>query len=107
MCSANEEEDTRDFTVRETERLKFITGRGAEDKVKDHKDKDKEEEVEEEVEGEEVVKKEILPPSLILYNKYKALEDEVLTKVGMRKTETETSRRASKQAANLKSLLKP
>ena len=85
--SASEEEDTRDFTVRETERLKFITGRGEEEKAEEKdKDKDREEvEEEEEEEGEEYERKEVLPPSLILFNKYKALEEEVLAKVGMSK----------------------
>ena len=73
--SASEEEDTRDFTVRETERLKFITGRGEEEKAEE-KDREKDrEEVEEEEEGEENERKEVLPPSLILFNKYKALEE--------------------------------
>ena len=40
FLSASEEEDTRDFTVRETERLKFITGRGEEEKTEE-KDKNK------------------------------------------------------------------
>ena len=74
--SASEEEDTRDFTVRETERLKFITGRGEEEKAEEkEKDKDREEVEEEEEEGEENERKEVLPPSLILFNKYKALEE--------------------------------
>ena len=104
--SASEEEDTRDFTVRETERLKFITGRGEEEKTEEkdkNKDKDKGidevEEEEEEVEGEENERKEVLPPSLILYNKYKALEEEVLAKVGMTKKDRTT--------AQLTSLLRP
>ena len=100
--SASEEADTRDFTVRETERLKFITGRGAEEKEEEKKEKDKEEVEDEEGEGE-VEKKEILPPSLILFNKYKALEQEVLAKVGM----TKKTMGPAKQIANLKALLKP
>ena len=73
--------------MRETERLKFITGRGEEEKAEEKdKDKDREEvEEEEEEEGEEYERKEVLPPSLILFNKYKALEEEVLAKVGMSK----------------------
>ena len=73
--SASEEEDTRDFTVRETERLKFITGRGEEKADEKDKEKDREEVEEEEEEGEENERKEVLPPSLILFNKYKALEE--------------------------------
>ena len=98
--SASEEEDTRDFTVRETERLKFITGRGEEEKAEDKdKDKEREEVEEEEEEGEENERKEVLPPSLILFNKYKALEEEVLAKVGMTKKDRTT--------AHLTSLLRP
>jgi hypothetical protein len=63
--------------VRETERLKFITGRGEEEKAEEkEKEKEREEaEEEEEEEGEENNRKEVLPPSLILFNKYKALEE--------------------------------
>ena len=104
--SASEEEDTRDFTIRETERLKFITGRGEEEKAEDKdKDKDQEEvEEEEEGEGEENERKEVLPPSLILFNKYKALEEEVLAKVGMTKKERTT---AHLNQSHPTSLLKP
>jgi len=102
--SGNEEEDMRDFTVRETERLKFVTGRSGEETQEEVKEKEKVAEVEEEGADDEE-KKEALDPSLILYNKYKALEEEVLAKVGIKKGEMD--RRSSKQAANLKSLLKP
>ena len=62
--------------MRETERLKFITGRGEEEKAEEKdKEKEREEVEEEEEEGEENNRKEVLPPSLILFNKYKALEE--------------------------------
>ena len=104
LFSESEEADTRDFTVRETERLKFITGRGSEDK-KEEREKEREDEVEEDG-GEEVEKKEILPPSLILYNKYKVLEEEVLAKVGMTKKDKEDLAKRQALGANLKNLLK-
>jgi hypothetical protein len=105
--SSSEEADTRDFTVRETERLKFITGRGAEEK-EDEKGKGREEEEEVEEGGEEVERKEVLSPSLILFNAYSALEEEVLAKVGMTKRQkSQQERRASGLTTSLKSLLKP
>ena len=96
-----EEEDTRDFTIRETERLKFITSRSvtteSENKAekkekKGEKAKGKEEEEEE---PEEEVKEEELSPSQKLYNHYLELEEETLIKIGFRQPKVEEKRKTS------------
>eukprot|EP00090_Calanus_glacialis_P021332 TRINITY_DN32910_c0_g1_i1.p1 TRINITY_DN32910_c0_g1~~TRINITY_DN32910_c0_g1_i1.p1 ORF type:complete len:311 (-),score=94.34 TRINITY_DN32910_c0_g1_i1:67-999(-) len=88
--TSTEESDTRDFTIRETERLKFITGRsvGSEDDSKSDKKSEKGDKEEDEENGAEEEKEEELSPSAILYNRYKKMEAEVLAKVGMTKKAT-------------------
>ena len=115
---ASEEEDTRDFTLRETERLKFITGRsvGTEEEAKkdEKKDQKSDKEQSEEVEVEEK-KEEELTPGEKLYNHYMQLEDEVLIKMGLRQAKVEErrksslggDRRKSSTAAVMKGFLKP
>ena len=71
---ASEEEDTRDFTLRETERLKFITERsvGAGEEADKKKEKDKKgggEEPEAEEAADETKEEEITPEQQ-LYNHY-------------------------------------
>ena len=99
-----EESDTRDFTIRETERLKFITGRsvGSEEESKSDKKSEKgDKEEDEENGGTEEQKEEELSPSMILYNRYKKMEAEVLAKVGM------TKKASSNGNGNGKKVMKP
>ena len=126
---ASEEEDTRDFSLRETERLKFITersvGAGDEGDKKDKKDKKGEMEEPEAEEAEET-KEEELTPQQQLYNHYlkvgslkapksinsylsfiSQLEDEVLVKMGIRKAKVEQGRKSSIGADRRKSSLSP
>ena len=97
--SASEEEDTRDFTMRETERLKFITGRAVGDDddaaASDKKDKKTAQGKEEEEEETEEQKEEELTPEQKLLNYYLAMEDEVLIKMGLRKPKLEERRKSS------------
>jgi len=111
---ATEEEDTRDFTLRETERLKFITGRsvGSEEEKKsskgDKKDKKGEKDKEKEEEEEIVEKKEEeLTPEQKLYNYYLQVEDEMLIKIGIRKPRSEERRKSSIGGDRRKSSINP
>ena len=71
---ASEEEDTRDFTLRETERLKFITersvGAGEEGDKKKEKDKKGGGEEHETEEAADESKEEEITPQQQLYNHY-------------------------------------
>ena len=71
---ASEEEDTRDFTLRETERLKFITersvGAGEEGDKKKEKDKKGGGEEPEAEEAADEAKEEEITPQQQLYNHY-------------------------------------
>ena len=94
--TSTEESDTRDFTIRETERLKFITGRsvGSEDDAKSEKKSDKgDKSIDDEENGVDEEKEEELSPSVILYNRYKKMEQEVLAKVGMTKKPLDDAKR--------------
>merc|ERR1711915_220415 len=95
--TSTEESDTRDFTIRETERLKFITGRSveSEEDAKSEKKSEKGEKEEEEEKGVEEEKEEELSPSVLLYNRYKKMEEEILIKVGMMKKPEVVERKKS------------
>ena len=108
--------------MRETERLKFITGRSvaSDEDAKSEKKSEKGEKaaVEEEESEEKEEKEEELSPSLQLYNKYLKLEDEVLIKVGLRQPKVEEKkksiaeierdrRKSSVKPPELKKFLKP
>ena len=98
---ATEEADTRDFTLRETERLKFITGRGGgsgeeEAATRADKKEKKGEKAEEEREEEaEESNEEQLSPQQKLYQHYLQLEEEVLIKMGLRQAKVEEKRKSS------------
>ena len=117
--AATEESDTRDFTIRETERLKFITSRSVttEEETKTEKKEKKGEKIKgkEEEEPEEEAKEEELSPSQKLYNQYLELEEEVLIKIGLRQPKVEEKRKTSLMGGDrrksslspLKGFLKP
>ena len=109
---ASEEADTRDFTLRETERLKFITGRSTEadqetavKSSKKEKKGEKTREKDEEEEGEE--KEEELTPAQQLLEHYLKMEDEVLVKMGLRQPKVEEGRKSSLGGDRRKSSINP
>ena len=110
---ASEEEDTRDFTLRETERLKFITGRSTEAEqetavVKTSKKEKKGEKAREKDEEEaEEEKEEELTPAQQLLEHYLKMEDEVLVKMGLRQPKVEERRKSSLGGDRRKSSINP
>ena len=88
----SDQEETRDFTERETERLLFVTERSSvKDGDKAKGEKNKEEDDDEDEEGGRV-KRVVEPPDVVLYRRYKELEEQVLEKLGISKARQDSSR---------------
>ena len=111
---ASEQEDTRDFSLRETERLKFITGRSTEAEqetmtVKSSKKTEKKGEKTREKDEEEAdeEKEEELTPAQQLLEHYLKMEDEVLVKMGLRQPKVEEKRKGSLGGDRRKSSINP